>query len=96
MVRTTFEKLVRTNSLYEEQVRLLQDQKYCKNTFDINFPFFKKVMPGTLPSQQIKINGYNRFWEKTILIKGEKFFICNDWYERNRSRFIAWSNHIVH
>lgn len=94
LIRTALRKIVSTDSLSEEQIRLLQDSKYCKNTFDINYPLLKKVISGATPSAQRKINGYDRYWEEPICINGEKFFVCNDWYERNRSRFINWVNHL--
>lgn len=96
LVRSTLKELVSSNSITEEQIRLLQDDNYCKNTFDINYPFLKKVLLGTLHSLQRKINGHDRYWEKSIMIKGEKYFVCNDWYERNRTKFIAWSNQLIH
>jgi hypothetical protein len=94
LVKTTFNKLVNSHLLSNEMVSLLQDDKYSKNTFDINFPFLKKVMWDTSFSEQIKIKGYNRYWQENLIINGERFFICSQWYERNKPSFIRWVNEL--
>ncbi|MBV7506770.1 hypothetical protein KW850_16010 [Bacillus sp. sid0103] len=90
LVRTTIKKIVRSNLLSAEKITLLQDARYCKATFDINYPFLKKVEWGRLPSEQRKINGYDRYWADEIIINRERYFICNDWYERNKLKSIKW------
>jgi hypothetical protein len=90
LVKTTFNKLVNAHLLSDEMISLLQDEKYSKNTFDINFPFLKKVIWDTSFSEQTKIKGYNRYWKEDIIINGERFFVCSQWYERNKPRYIRW------
>jgi hypothetical protein len=90
LVRSMMSKLASGDLLSPEKIRLLQDERYCKSTFDINYPFLKKVESGSSHSLQRKINGYDRYWSDEILIHRERYFICNDWYERNRSRFTKW------
>lgn len=94
LVNTTFKKLVASQSLSNEMIVMLQDERYSKNTFDINFPFLKKIDWGTSLSDQRKENGYNRYWKDEILINGERYFVCSQWYERNKPKFIKWLNHI--
>jgi hypothetical protein len=94
LVRTTIRKLINSNSLSNEKIAQLQDGRYCKNTFEINYPFLKKVVVGSSLSQQRKINGYDRYWESVVFINGEKFILCNDWYERNKPKFIKWVNNL--
>jgi hypothetical protein len=90
LVRNTFKKLIRENVLNSEKVRLLQDERYCKTTFDINYPFLKRVEHGLPLSVQRKINGYDRYWSDVIRINQEDYLVCNDWYERNRTKFNKW------
>ena len=92
IVKTTLLKLVSTRLLTSEHLRLLQDEKYCKYTFDINYPFLKKIDTSKSISDQRKINGYDRYWAKVITINQEKYLVCNDWYERNKTKFINWVN----
>jgi hypothetical protein len=71
---------------------MLEDERYSKNTFDINFPFLKKINWGTSLSDQRKVNGYNRYWKDELLINGERYFVCSQWYDRNKPKFIKWLN----
>jgi hypothetical protein len=94
LVRKTIREIVRVQLLPPEKIILLQDERYCKNTFDINYPFLKKVV-WTLPLfDQRKVNGYDRYWADPITINNEKFLICNDWYERNRPKFLKWKDEL--
>jgi hypothetical protein len=94
LVRNTLAKLVRQNVLTPEKVRYLLDERYCKTTFDINYPLLKKVEKGVAESTQRKINGYDRYWADLIRINHESYFVCNDWYERNRTKFVKWVRYI--
>jgi hypothetical protein len=90
LVQTTIRQIVRAQRLSEERVRLLLDPRYCKSTFDINYPFLKRVDWNTPLSEQRKINGYDRYWKKEVTIHNDKYLICNDWYERNKPKFKKW------
>ncbi|MCM3768759.1 hypothetical protein [Neobacillus niacini] len=94
LVNTTFKKLVASQSLSNEMIVLLQEERYSKNTFDINYPFLKKVDRRASLSEQRKVNGYDRYWKDDIIINGERYFVCSQWYERNKPKFIKWHNHI--
>jgi hypothetical protein len=61
----------------------LSNEIYCKESFDINYPFYKEV---SLISQ----NEHSRFWSQTYIIRGKTVRVTNDWYERNRSDFISY------
>ncbi|MBY0121465.1 hypothetical protein [Bacillus sp. S/N-304-OC-R1] len=90
LVRNTLTKFNRAKLLTPDRVSRLQDAKYCKTTFDINYPFLIKVQHGTSYSEQRKVNGYDRYWADEIVIDQVRYFVCNDWYERNRPKFIRW------
>ncbi|WP_066071640.1 hypothetical protein [Neobacillus soli] len=94
LVRTTMEKIVREQLMTIDRTELLLDVKYCKSTFDINYPFLKKVVWDSPLSDQRKINGYDRYWAKDITINQERYLICNDWYERNKPKFLKWLKEI--
>jgi hypothetical protein len=90
LVRTTMRKIVKAQLLSDDRVRVLQDARYCKAIFDINYPFLKKVVWDSPLSEQRKINGYDRYWSDEELINGDKYLVCSQWYERNKPRFIKW------
>ncbi|WP_066307322.1 hypothetical protein [Bacillus sp. FJAT-29814] len=92
LVNTTFKNLVASQALSDEMVTKLQDERYSKYTFDINYPFLKKIDWRTSLSEQRKVNGYNRYWKDDIIINGERYFVCSEWYERNKPKYIKWLN----
>jgi hypothetical protein len=51
----------------------------------------KKVVWGTSLFEQRKVNGYDRYWAEPVTIDNEKYLVCNDWYERNKTKFILWA-----
>lgn len=61
----------------------LLDKTYCKNTFNINYPFYKKVDLMTKKDN-------DRFWSQVYIIRGVTVRITNDWYDRCHSRFIQY------
>lgn len=89
-VRNTINKLVKEDAITEDMVAMLCSKNYCKQAFDIGYPFLKQVEKGISLSEQRKINGYDRYWANEQKIHGHKYFLCNDWYERNRVHFIRW------
>jgi hypothetical protein len=76
--------------LTPDKISLLQDERYCKETFDINYPMLQKVNLRASLIDQRKVNGYDRYWKDPVTIHNEKYLICNDWYERNKPKFILW------
>lgn len=90
LVRTKLAQIIRNHLLSPEKVRVLQDARHCKNLFDINYPMLKKVTYDGPLIQQRTVNGYFRYWAKPVTIHNEKYLVCNDWYERNRTKFINW------
>ena len=90
LVRETLSRIIKLHLLSDEKVKLLQDERYCKYTFDINYPFFKKVVWNLPITEQRKIKGYDRYWSNEVTVNNEEFLICNDWYVRNNPKFIKW------
>ncbi|WP_394234130.1 hypothetical protein [Niallia oryzisoli] len=90
LVRTSLKEIISAGMLSSEKIKLLQDEKYCKYTFDINYPFLKKVVWNSPLINQRDINGYPRYWKDPISIHNESYLICNDWYERNKQKYINW------
>lgn len=93
-VRSTTNKLVQEDAIDEDLVAMLCSKNYCKQTFDLNFPFLKRLEKGISLSEQRKVNGYDRYWANEVNIHTHKYFVCNDWYERNRVPFVKWVGHI--
>jgi hypothetical protein len=94
LVQTEIEKFSKNNMISEAMIEHLLDEIYSKNTFDINYPVLKKFIKGSSLFEQKKINGYGRYWGKAYNINGEKYLLCNDWNERNRTKFLKWVEQI--
>lgn len=95
VVRDTTKKLVQEDALAEDMVAMLCSKSYCKQTFDLNYPFLKRVEKDVSLSEQRKINGYARYWANERTIHARKYFVCNDWYERNRVPLMRWVEKII-
>lgn len=73
-VQTTFSELVNSNKLKQEEINKLQNADYCKKIFDIQFPFLQKKF-----IQYTELR--KRYWRNPILIFGEEYYMCSQWYE---------------
>lgn len=90
LVRKRLAQIIQNHLLSPEKVRVLQDARHCKNLFDINYPMLKKVTYVRPLIEQRTVNGYFRYWAKPVIIHHEKYLVCNDWYERNKTKFNNW------
>ena len=62
-------------NLSANQLNDLQDKGYCKREFNINFPVLSKTRNPKERYYAAKMNGY---------------YICNDWYPKNRAKLEDW------
>lgn len=73
-VRETLNQLIIGNRISRDEIEKLQRADYSKQTFDIQFAFLKKRFP---PDSKERI----RYWKNPVVINGEQFFVCSQWYE---------------
>jgi hypothetical protein len=71
-VRETFNEVV--DKIDRTELENLQRQDYSKKTFDLQFPFLRKVLKSDTQKP-------HRYWKEPISIHGERFFLCSEWYE---------------
>lgn len=90
LVRDTFPRVAKSGILTEDDLIKLQDEKYCKNTFDLNYSFLRKVKHGQNLGEQRLVNHYPRYYAKPITINGASYFVTSEWYDRNKSYYIKW------
>ncbi|MEC1526165.1 hypothetical protein P9D43_29690, partial [Neobacillus niacini] len=90
LVRNEFDRLIRNNLLSDEMIKHLLDEKYSKLTFNVNYPILRKINADQSTFDQRMINGYSRYWSTIYKINGKRYFICNDWYEKSRTKFLNW------
>jgi len=90
VVRKTFNNLLLKEKITQEILTHLQEETYSKHTFDINYAFLKKVNMSESLVEQRKVSKYPRYWKDTYKILGEYYILCNDWYIRNKNRYLNW------
>lgn len=69
-VKETLTTLFKNNILTKEEIDLLQDKKYTKKLFDINYPLLEKNEKKRHDSK-----GYPRYWKDKI----NGFLVCQEW-----------------
>lgn len=90
MVRNEVAKLSKNGQISEELVQCLLDEEYSKETFNLNYPLLKKILKSKPITDQRYVNGYPRYWLQVFFINGDRYLICNDWYEHHRTKFLEW------
>ncbi|MBR6509368.1 MAG: HNH endonuclease [Clostridia bacterium] len=95
IVQNDFKQLLESNILPDFIIDQLQDYKYCKNIFDINFTVLLKIKNESNISHQRKDHlGRDRYYSTPITIKNEQYFLSSQWYDRNKYKLINFiANH---
>ncbi len=89
-VRGTFDNLIHTNSITPQEVENLLDSNYCNRIFGSHFPVLRNIGEGRDDGL-----GHPRYYARPITIHGSNYYLCNDWYERQRSQFQSWLTGLV-
>jgi hypothetical protein len=92
IVRESFDDLSHNQLLSKEQINNLQSAKYSKDTFLLNRPV---LIINDNEDQRFDERGRARYYATPYKFNGTEYFLCNDWYERNKSKFIEWYNQII-
>lgn len=91
-VRMFITKVAQKGIFSLEEIESLTRTDYTKNNFNLNFPVLKKYNPSIPTDEQKKDkNGYNRFYDVTINIGENEYFLCSQWVENlHRVAFEKW------
>ncbi len=65
----------------QEEVELLQNLKYCKELFKLQFPILLKTCSKKREA---------RYYKELVTIHGEHYRICSEWLKRNKPNLIQW------
>ena len=78
-IKETLTSLFEKNILTDEEIALLQDKKYSKETFGIQYPLLAKnyidIFEETKDGKK-----YARYWQKFNV---NKFYVCSQWWLNN-------------
>lgn len=87
IVRTVLRKMLENGEVSKQEIELMQDKNYSKETFDIQYPLLLKVSEtdGKSPA---------RYYSAPLKIYGDIYFLCSEWYEvptnNDRSFLLKW------
>jgi hypothetical protein len=94
-VRATMADLAEAGRLTPEVVAELSSVRYCRQQFNLGYPFLKAVDPALdLPSQRRDENGYARYWKQPLRIGDRWFLMCHEWFDRQRTGFDQWARDV--
>ena len=65
------------------EVLKLQEKKYSKDNFNVNFPILSK--------KRLDIKGL-RYYSKPIIILGEEYYVTNDWHNKDKDMLVEYIN----
>lgn len=82
LVKSNINLIIANCKNYENELSNLKSLAYSKNTFNINFPLFKKVSPYS-PKQ-------DKYWKDKYLINNEYYVVTSEWYKGSIPPFKAY------
>lgn len=78
-------ELFKHGRLNSHETEKLQDMDYSRKTFALSLPLLRKVELGRRDK-----NGDARYW--ITKFGNNRFYVCSQWYERQREKFEVWLN----
>ena len=66
----------------EEDIKNFTQKEYSKETWGLSYPLLSK--------ERIKTNGHDRYYAKDVPIGNESYYICNNWYQKQREKLREW------
>ena len=96
LVKETFQAYSLHNSLPPAEIERLCDRQYCKETFGLSsWPALLPYNPDVLYNNQGRDSGgIRRFYKDAFYFNGSQYFLCSQWLEKHRERFIAWTRRV--
>ncbi|MBW4481371.1 MAG: hypothetical protein KME14_02390 [Tildeniella torsiva UHER 1998/13D] len=91
LVKTELRKLLKEDTVSQEEIEKMQTSDYSKETFGIQFPLLRPVQPGEKKP--------SRYWADPITTHGRDYYICSEWYEttnnNDRPLFMDWLKNFI-
>ncbi len=84
LVQQEIATLLESGRLNPDQIQQLCNAEYSRETFGLRYPVLKQSMD---TNERFDDTGHARYYSR---IYEGGFLLCNDWYERNRERFLEW------
>ena len=91
--RNLIKFLIHEGMVDDDEFNLMQDEKYSKKVFNMNFPVLKEVRKDIdFKDQKKDKNGYNRYYDTILTFKGREYILCSQWVENlHREALENWA-----
>lgn len=89
MVSTIIQYLADNNKLDNDDVLSLKDREFS-SSLGCWLPILVKN-----PEETKDGAGRNRYYQNKITINGVEYFLCKEWREENRKKFVPWARNIL-
>ena len=84
LVKETFDYLSKNDLLKNEDISNLKDKTFSKK-LGIWLPILQTNYEDTFDK-----SGKSRYYDNTIEINGNQYYLCKEWKEEMRNQFVAW------
>lgn len=81
LARTVLKDILENGTVPNGEITDLQTKAYCKSVLGLNHPLL-------VTDRNATNKGF--YYAEALTIKGKKYYMCNDWYERQRNQLQAW------
>lgn len=81
-VQTTVRELLESGRCSEEEIVMLTKVDYCRQVFGLYFPLLSR--------EQVQTSGQPRYYASPVTINGNTYYLCSQWYARQRSALERW------
>jgi len=85
VARKTIEYLLSKDLFTPEDFENLKSVNYCKQYLGCEYPLFAYNINDTTDH-----NGKKRYWSLPVTYGNKTLYICSQWYENDRKRFVPW------
>ena len=76
----------------EKLIPILQRENFSQDEIDhlMDVDFSRNIFRLSFPLLALNIIDTKRYYKKTVTLHGKKYYLCNDWYEKNRNALLSW------
>lgn len=88
--RTIFTSIFK-NPISQTELDNMQCKEWSHDNLGIRYPLLKKYINGVPIKEQCKYNDrHSRYYKDTLIINGEQYFLCSQWFEEFRPKIDKW------
>lgn len=79
------------SEIAKDELANMQKKTWSHEELGLDYPLLRKKIAGVSDYEQTKDEkGKNRYYKNPILVNGDEYFLCSQWYENKRSVLDNW------